>query len=150
MIVRELDRGQCLDIVAKNRLGRLACVSGGAPYIVPIHYALAENHLYAFSMPGRKIEAMRADPGAALLVEDIDTPQHWRTVMVRGRFEELPDRIGFKRLRDRAWQLLSRHAMWWEPGAYKPVAPALAFKSEQVFFRISIDEISGREAIDGD
>ncbi|MCO6388868.1 pyridoxamine 5'-phosphate oxidase family protein [Aliihoeflea sp. 40Bstr573] len=150
MTVRQLDRDQCLDIIEKNRLGRLACISIGVPYIVPIHYVHAEDHLYAFSMPGRKIEALRSDPGAAILVEDIDTPQHWRTVMVRGRYEELPDRIGFKRLRDRAWQLLSRHAVWWEPGAYKPVAPALAFKSEQVFFRISIDEISGRESIDGD
>jgi nitroimidazol reductase NimA-like FMN-containing flavoprotein (pyridoxamine 5'-phosphate oxidase superfamily) len=150
MIVRQLDRGECLDIVAKNRLGRLACVSAGLPYIVPIHYARSDDHLYAFSMPGRKIEAMRAEAGVAILVEEIETPQHGRTVMVRGRFEELPDRIGFKRLRDQAWQLLSRHAAWWEPGAYKPVAPALAFKSDQVFFRISIDEISGRESIDDD
>lgn len=150
MIVRHLDRDECRDIVARNRLGRLACVSGGLPYVVPLHYALWENHLYAFSMPGQKIEAMRAEPGAAILVEDIETPRHWRTVMARGRFEELPDRVGFKRLRDQAWQLLSRHATWWEPGAYKPVTPAMAFKSEQVFFRISIDEISGRESIDGD
>lgn len=150
MIVRQLDRELCLDIVSKNRLGRLACVSGGFPYVVPIHYARADDHLYAFSMPGAKVDAMRADTAVALLVEEIGTPRRWRTVMVRGRFEELPDRIGFKRQRDHAWQLLSRHAAWWEPGGYKPVTPALAFRSEQVFFRISIDEISGRESIDGD
>ena len=38
--------------------------------------------------------------------------------------EELPDVIGHKRERERAWSLLSRHANWWEPGGLKPLAPA--------------------------
>jgi len=60
----------------------------------------------------------------------------------------LPDRIGFKRERDRAWSLLSQHANWWEPGALKPVLPALSESSPHVFFRIRIERLSGREAVD--
>jgi nitroimidazol reductase NimA-like FMN-containing flavoprotein (pyridoxamine 5'-phosphate oxidase superfamily) len=70
-------------------------------------------------------------------------------VVVDGRFEVLPDRIGHKRERDRAWLLLSRHADWWEPGAIKPVTSPLAGSSEHVFFRIFVEGISGRQAKEG-
>ena len=82
----------------------------------------------------------------ALLIEEKGEPPSWKSVVVEGRFEELPDRIGFKRERDRAWSLLSQHANWWEPGALKPEIPPLVEHSSHVFFRIHVKRMSGRVA----
>ena len=38
------------------------------------------------------------------------------------------------------------HPNWWEPGALKPIATPVAGLSDHVFFRILLDELSGREA----
>jgi uncharacterized protein len=149
MIIRELSLPQCTTLIPENRLARLACSSANQPYLVPIFYAYDDRSTYSFTMPGRKLDMMRSNPQVALLVEEkgFET-RTWKSVVAEGRFEELPDRIGFKRERDRAWSLLSQHANWWEPGALKPVVPALSENSAHVFFRIRIERLSGREAVD--
>ncbi|WP_246674957.1 pyridoxamine 5'-phosphate oxidase family protein [Mesorhizobium sp. B2-4-11] len=62
--------------------------------------------------------------------------------------EELVDRIERMSEREHAWSSLSKHVDWWEPGALKPVTPTLSTHSNHVFFRVSIEHISGREAKD--
>jgi uncharacterized protein len=42
--------------------------------------------------------------------------------------------------------VLSTHPDWWEPGALKPVAPAVSDGIPHVFIRIFIDRVLGREA----
>jgi nitroimidazol reductase NimA-like FMN-containing flavoprotein (pyridoxamine 5'-phosphate oxidase superfamily) len=133
-------------LLASQYLARLACAKDGRPYVVPINYAYADNSLYAFSMPGKKIDYMRANASVSILVEEMREGREWRTVVAEGRYEELPDRVGHKRDRDRAWSLLSRHANWWEPGALKPVPLPLSDHSPHIFFRILIGQLSGREA----
>ena len=148
MIIRELSHAQCTTLISENRLARLACSSGNQPYLVPIFYAYAERCAYSFTMQGRKLDMMRSNPQVALLVEEKGEARAWKSVVAEGRFEELPDRIGFNRERDRAWSLLSHHANWWEPGALKPVIPPLAENSLHVFFRIHVERMSGREAVE--
>ena len=145
MIVNTLPRPECVKLLAANRLGRLACAKDGQPYVVPIYYAYADNNLYAFSLPGKKIDWMRGNPLVSLQVDE-GRGQEWRSVVVDGRYEELPDRIGYKLQRDHAWSMLSKHVDWWEPGALKPVTPPAPDHSSHLFFRILIEEISGRES----
>lgn len=146
MLVRSLSTLECTRVLGANRLGRLACTGDGRPYVVPIFFAFADNYLYAFSMPGRKIDHMRASPHVCMVVEEQGTGRNWKSVVVEGRYEELPDRIGHKHERDRAWLLLSRHFDWWEPGALKPAAVPTSDHFEHIFFRIFIEQLSGREA----
>ncbi len=148
MIIRDIPNVQCIALISANRLACLACSHADRPYLVPISYAYAESCAYAFTMPGRKLETMRINSNVALLVEEKGDGRNWRSVVAEGRFEELPDRIGFKRQRDHAWSLLSPHAAWWEPGASKPVTAPLSDHSEHVFFRIHIEHMSGREALE--
>ncbi|WP_180899836.1 pyridoxamine 5'-phosphate oxidase family protein [Martelella soudanensis] len=148
MIIRELSAAQCTAIVAANRLARLACSSDNQPYAVPIFYAYADDCAYAFTMPGRKLDTMRANPNVAILVEEKGEGRTWQSVVAEGLFEELPDQIGHKRLRERAWSLLSKHVDWWEPGALKPALPPAADHAPHVFFRIHITRMSGRDALE--
>lgn len=148
MHVRSLSTIDCTKVLSASRLGHLACATDGGPYVVPIYFAYAENHLYAFSRPGKKIDCMRANPRVSVLIEEHGHGRQWKSVIVEGRYEELPDRIGHKRERDHAWSLLSKHVDWWEPGALKPVTSLSADRPDHVFFRISVDQLSGREAIE--
>jgi nitroimidazol reductase NimA-like FMN-containing flavoprotein (pyridoxamine 5'-phosphate oxidase superfamily) len=104
------------------------------------------RHLNAVSMPGKKVEWMRANPLVSVLVDTRGEGREWKSVVVDGRYEELLDRIGHMPEREHAWSILSRHVDWWEPGALKPWTPPLADHSTPVFFRISIEHVSGREA----
>ena len=146
MWVRNLGTIECTQVLDANRVAHLACSNDGRPYVVPVYYAHAENALYAFSMPGKKIDWMRANPLVSVLVEEHKRGREWKSVIGDGRYEELPDRMGFKHQRDRAWSLLSKHVDWWEPGALKPVVPPISDHSTHIFFRVLIEQLTGREA----
>ena len=148
-MIRTMTTLECTKLLDSSRLCRIACAKDNQPYVVPAYFVHAENHLFMFSMLGKKIEFMRANPRVSVLVEEHGKHRQWKSVVVDGSYEELPDEIGHKRDRDRAWSLLSRHADWWEPGALKPVTPPLSGHSEHIFFRILVDEISGRQSKEG-
>lgn len=144
MNILEMTHAECIDLLSLERIGRLACCKDDAPYVVPITFTLDSNHLYSFSLTGQKIEWMRANPVVCVLVDRLTAHGDWSSVIVYGRFEELPDQIGTKHTRERAWSLLSTHANWWEPGAVKPVSRA---PTPHLFYRIKIESLTGRRAI---
>lgn len=146
MWIRTLNASECMDVLCAQRIAHLACASDGRPYVVPIYFCCADKALYAFSMQGKKIDIMRSNPLVSAVVEAQEKGRGWRSVIVEGRYEELSERTGYKRQRDHAWMLLSKHANWWEPGALRPAAPPSARDAVHVFFRILIDEVSGRAA----
>lgn len=146
MQVRNMTALECTNLLDRVRIGRLACSQGNEPYVVPFHFAHADNRLYAFSLPGKKIDVMRSNPKVCVLVEEPSEKGEWKSVVVDGRFEEYPDRIGSKQARERAWSLLSKHAAWWAPGALKPVNANEVVKTEPIFFGIFVERLSGREA----
>ncbi|MES0029399.1 pyridoxamine 5'-phosphate oxidase family protein [Mesorhizobium sp. M0074] len=146
MLIRTLSALECTKLLTANRVGHLACAKDGHPYVVPFYYAHADNHLYAFSMRGKKVDWMRANPLVCVQVDERGQGRAWRSVVVDGVYEELPDRIGYKVQRDHAWSVLSKHVDWWEPGALKPVTPPVSDSTPHVFFRIVIKQASGREA----
>lgn len=146
MWVRTLNSSQCIGVLAAHRFAQLACAKDNRPYVVPIYYSYSEKALYAFSLPGKKIDCMRANPLVSALVHAQRSGRGWTSVIADGRYEELPERLGFKRQRDHAWSLLSKHANWWEPGALKPASVPSSDEAKHVFFRIVVEELSGREA----
>lgn len=148
MIVKEMTRNECVDVVSGSRIARLACASENQPYIVPIHFAFAANHFYSFSMPGKKVDWMRANPKVCIQIDEFTEPREWRSVVVYGLYEELPDKIGWKVEREHAWSLLEKHANWWEPGGLKPIPGPVDSASSHLFYRIRIESMTGRQAVD--
>lgn len=148
MIVTELDTAQVQALLANNRLGRLACTQDDQPYVVPITFSYSGIYLYSFSMLGQKIDWMRSNPKVCVQVDEFTHGREWKSVVVYGTYEELPEKIGFKHERERAWSLLSQHPNWWEPGSLKPIVPPPAEISSHLFYRIIIKTMTGRQAID--
>ncbi|MHA6644516.1 pyridoxamine 5'-phosphate oxidase family protein [Mesorhizobium sp. A623] len=143
-----MTREECIELLEVSRLARLACSRENQPYLIPIQYAYEQGYFYSFSMQGQKIDWMRENPSVCLQVDHLGGHREWRSVIVYGTFEELPDRIGWKRERDHAWSLLEKHANWWEPGALKPVLAPMATPSTHLFYRVKATRITGRQAIE--
>jgi nitroimidazol reductase NimA-like FMN-containing flavoprotein (pyridoxamine 5'-phosphate oxidase superfamily) len=146
VLIEELSRQSCLDLLSHMRLGRLACAQGTQPYVVPFYFACDNNCIYGFSTVGKKIEWMRANPQVCVEADEVVSPQDWRSVIVLGRYEELPDTPEWTIERVTALSLLRRHAMWWEPAYAKTAIHGRVSSLEPVFYRIHIDAITGRRA----
>lgn len=147
MVITELSEQECFAVLREAQHAHLACARDGQPYVVPITIAFEDRRLYSFSLPGQKIDWMRQNAKVCLQVGDFGQGSGWKSVVVSGTYEELPDRIGSKREREHAWSLISKCANWWEPGGLKPLAAVVP--AQHMFYRIIIETVSGRQAVPG-
>jgi nitroimidazol reductase NimA-like FMN-containing flavoprotein (pyridoxamine 5'-phosphate oxidase superfamily) len=148
MLIHEMSPSQCVELLSRIQLGRLGCSRFDQPYIVPIHFSFdAERHcVYAFSTIGQKIEWMRKNPKVCLEVEEIVDKDHWATVLVVGRYEEILKAPEETEARERAEQLFQQRREWWLPGAAKSGGGE---HQHIVVYRIQIDRLTGRRATRG-
>jgi nitroimidazol reductase NimA-like FMN-containing flavoprotein (pyridoxamine 5'-phosphate oxidase superfamily) len=147
MQIHDLTRQASIDLLTRMRLGRLACAHDGQPYITPINCAYDHNYLYCFSALGQKIIWMRANPLVCVEADELVSQQDWATVIVLGKYEELPDMPEYEAHRKCAWSLLQRWPEWWAPGYVKTVVNERTRPIEPVYFRIHINQISGHRGI---
>jgi nitroimidazol reductase NimA-like FMN-containing flavoprotein (pyridoxamine 5'-phosphate oxidase superfamily) len=144
MNIRDLEIEECRDVLVRTQLGRLACSHEGQPYIVPFYFGYdGYKYIYAFSTIGKKIEWMRANPLVCIEVDDIKGQNDWRSIIISGRYEELPDTPEFEAKRVFAHELLSKHPMWWQP-ALSAGRHRGRTAEKSIYFRILVESISGR------
>lgn len=143
MIVHELTAADCAGVLSRATVGRLACCRMNQPYVVPVSIAYDPRQvcLFSFSMIGKKVEWMRANPSVCVEVEDLDDRFNWTTVVVFGRYDEIDDAPEQRDLRHRALHLFSDRSQWWLPGAARVKGVE---HDSVVVFRINIDHMSGR------
>ena len=148
-IISELTALESLGVLARTQLGRLACSRDMQPYVVPIYFAYKDKSLYSFSMPGQKIDWMRANPLVCVEADQM-RGEDWTTVVVFGCYKELPDTEEMQSERALAVALLEKRPEWWEPGRVKispgGPAPVTAAAVAPVIYRIDIVKISGRRS----
>jgi nitroimidazol reductase NimA-like FMN-containing flavoprotein (pyridoxamine 5'-phosphate oxidase superfamily) len=149
MLIQDMSRETSVDFLKGARLGRIACAQGAQPYVTPFSFAHDGGSLYSLAHIGKRIEWMRANPLVCVEVDDIVTRREWRTVVIFGRYQELPDTPEFAEARVLAHDLLSATPSWWEPGFAKNRHDEAAPGGEPIYFRVSIGEMSGRQAIAG-
>ena len=73
--------------------------------------------------------------------------QQWMSVIVFGRYEELPDTPEWKGARTFAYELLKQNAIWWEPAYVKTILHGTDRPLVPVFYRIDVKEITGHRAL---
>jgi uncharacterized protein len=144
MIIREMSKDECLHLITRVRLARLACALNDQPYVVPVFLAYhepsaGESCFYGFTTLGQKVEWMRANPQVCVEVDEVTSCTRWLSVVAFGHYEELPDErecnvrhlparratahhhdivvdeVSHAAERLLAYQLLQSHAAWWEP-----------------------------------
>jgi nitroimidazol reductase NimA-like FMN-containing flavoprotein (pyridoxamine 5'-phosphate oxidase superfamily) len=146
VVIQELTRQASLDFLTRMNLGRLACAQGSQPYVVPFHFVYDHDYLYSFSTVGQKIQWMRANPLVSVEADEIAGSEQWVSVVVTGRYEELPDTPEWDGERQLAGDLLQKNAMWWEPGFAKTILHGKERPLDPVFYRIYVAEITGHRA----
>ena len=139
-----LDDDRIDEVLREELVGRIAYVADGWPHIVPVTYVYdGTQHLFVHSAEGHKIAAMRKNPQVAFEVEQIREMASWRTVTMRGLYEELS-----RDAEERAMDLLAGKFLW-APGGTPPRERHEEIHRREgivrpVLFRIRIIERIGR------
>lgn len=89
-MITNLDEKVCFEILDNNCIGHLAYVYNNSPYIVPITYYYDKKNLkiICYSSEGHKTNALRENNLVALEVSDITSINQWKSILVKGIFEE--------------------------------------------------------------
>lgn len=85
----ELAANEVEALLASEVIGRIGCHAEGRTYVVPVTYAYSEGVVYCHSGDGLKLRLMRKNPDVCFEVEHVDDLAIWKSVIARGRFEEL-------------------------------------------------------------
>lgn len=89
MLVREMSRQECEELLARLSFGRLACARDNQPYIAPMYFAFDQGHLYGFATMGQKIAWMRLNPLVCVEADEVLSHNRWASVS----FEEATKNI---------------------------------------------------------
>jgi hypothetical protein len=146
-MIRDMTREMSIDLLQRTHVGRLGCSRDLQPYIVPFAFAYHQEFLYGFTTIGKKVEWMRANPLVCVEADEIISRREWQSVVIFGRYQELSDTPELEPLRAFAHELLAKTAMWWEPGYMKTLRQGEERRLDPLYFRISIGEISGHQAL---
>ena len=132
-MIAELDRAEIDELLHAQVVGRIGCHTDGATFVVPVIYAYDGEAFYAYSLEGRKIRMMRANPSVCFEVDEYDGRGSWRSAIAQGTYEELEGADAQRALALLTERFAARGGERRPRGAGRPVA-----------FRIRIDEVTGR------
>ena len=86
---------------------------------------------------------MRSNPLVCLETDERTYHDRWVSIVVFGRYEELPDTPEHQRARSHALEVLQSRTMWWEPAC---VPTERRERRPPIFYRINIEQVTGRRA----
>ena len=141
---RVLTQHECIALLARNVVGRLAFVRDGRPDVRPLHYRFQAGWIYGRMSEGSTLAALGGEPWVAFEVDEVTEAFEWASVVVRGTFHRLdPD----TREAELAPAVYATSQM-------RTVVPATLDEGDPaphrtVLYRISIGEITGRRAVPG-
>ena len=146
MLITEMKSLECEQLLARLGTGRLACARDNQPYIVPIYFAYEPDHLYGFATLGRKIEWMRANPLVCVQADEVLSHNHWTSVVVQGRYEELSDTPEYADDRRQAESLLEKRYLWWQTGYAASQVRSHAKPAPPILYCIHVEGMTGLRA----
>jgi uncharacterized protein len=134
-MISEIGYRESRELLRNQNIGRLGCCINNLPYVIPVNYFFDGEDIYIHSLPGRKIQTMRANPYVCLQVDEIEDTFNWLSVIVFGRFEEVYDTAERDRMLAAMFQRIPR---------LTPVeSKARETLSDVIVFRIRIERITG-------
>jgi nitroimidazol reductase NimA-like FMN-containing flavoprotein (pyridoxamine 5'-phosphate oxidase superfamily) len=145
-MLAELTQQEIEEVLYDNSIGRIGCVDGGMPYIVPVNYRYEGGYVQCYSLEGMKMQIMRSNPDVCFEVEQIHDQHHWKTVICWGIFEEITDEEELARLRPQNREYILR-----KRASVTPATPADSAQphpepkpGEPIFYRIHLTRFTGR------
>ncbi len=135
MNVGKLANTDALAILREGTLGRLGCIASGWPYVVPVNYFFDGKDIYIHTLPGKKLDALRANPRVCLQVDEIKDSYNWRSVIAYGTFEE----VSSEETRENILTKLYRRFPHMTPVESRMVEGTKG----TIVFRIEVEEVTG-------
>jgi uncharacterized protein len=135
MNVGKLSDSDSQAVLRECTFGRLGCIADGGPYVVPVNYIFDGNFIYLHSLPGKKINALRANPRVCLQVDQIKDTYHWRSVIASGIYEEISDEKAQEEILD---NFINRM-----PNMTPVESMMVDGLKETIIFKIKVNEITG-------
>jgi nitroimidazol reductase NimA-like FMN-containing flavoprotein (pyridoxamine 5'-phosphate oxidase superfamily) len=136
-VITTLNPIEAREVLRNGHVGRLGCIANNEPYVVPVHYLVEDDCVYVHSLPGKKIEALRANPRACLQVDEVRDSVHWTSVLAYGNYEEI---------RQPAERVRALHLFLHQFPLLTPVESTVAqdaFAADVIVFRFRIDNVTG-------
>jgi len=143
MFIHEMTEAECRAALGHSTVGRLACARDDQPYVVPVHFAFDGGHVYGFTTFGQKVEWMRSNSLVCFEIDELLSDDQWVSVVIMGRYEELPDTPEHEAARMLAHELLQKRAVWWEPAYLSQDHRDQPHSLTPIFYRIRIEKMTG-------
>jgi nitroimidazol reductase NimA-like FMN-containing flavoprotein (pyridoxamine 5'-phosphate oxidase superfamily) len=138
---RALPQHECLALLARNHVGRLAFAFHDRVDIQPLHYVYEAGWLYGRTTAGAKLATLAHNHWVAFEVDAVRGTFDWESVVVRGSFHRLDEWV-HEGTHAHALSLL-RTLVPDTLTAHDPTP------ERTVFFRIAVGEMTGRAATSG-
>ena len=146
MQIVEMTAKDCREILTRISVGRLGCSREDQPYVVPIYFVYVPDHLYGFATEGQKIDWMRTNPKVCVEIDEITDHFQWMSVVLCGRYRELPDMPLYAEERDQARKLLETRSLWWQTAFASRRLKSGDDLIPPLFYCIEIDSMTGYRA----
>ncbi len=147
-MIQDLKLEECLELLGKNYIGRLAFVGGKSPYVLPITYFhdAEDRCILSYSAQGHKLDSMRIYKWVSFQVDRIESIQNWKSVLVHGNFEELTGSTAKKYLHKFAEgvqeTILKNEGV--SPKFIQDFSSRLSQRGIPIVYKINITDISGK------
>jgi uncharacterized protein len=146
MFIHEMSVDECHSALRKATIGRLGCALNNQPYVVPVNFAFDGTYLYGFTTLGQKVEWLRSNPLVCFEVDEITGQNDWMSIILFGSYQELPDKVEYAEARMKAYAVLQKRAVWWEPAYISQQHRDQPHSLTPIFYRIHIYKITGQRA----
>ena len=85
----ELNETQINNLLLSQVIGRIGCINGKQPYIVPVTYVYDGKYILGQTRKGMKLSILRKNPNVCFEVDSIINMANWQSILIFGIFEEL-------------------------------------------------------------
>lgn len=138
-LFRELTRGECDELLARNHVGRIAFSYHDHVDIEPIHYVYDSGWVYGRTGDGTKLRTLAHNRWLAFETDEVTALFDWRSVVIKGALYIL----------EKGGALGDEYAHAVE--LMRKLNPAVLTESDPapertVLFRIHADQVTGRLA----
>ncbi len=136
---RELERDECLEILKRNTLGRIAYRHRERVEIEPTNYVLDGDWIYLRTSRGSKVAALEHSPWVAFEVDEFEALFQWRSVVVHGSVQQVSADVSGVETHEHA--IMAMRIIIPET-----MSPADPVPFRDVILRVHLGEVAGREA----
>jgi nitroimidazol reductase NimA-like FMN-containing flavoprotein (pyridoxamine 5'-phosphate oxidase superfamily) len=143
-VIRALSQRECIALLSRNRVGRLAFTFHDQVDIQPLHYVYEAGWIYGRTSEGAKLTTLAHYRWVAFEVDEVRDTFDWASVVVHGSFHRLEPESAPA---DAATAVRAIHLLRTIVPDTLTAEDPVPFRT--VFFRIAVGETTGRIAVLG-